>query len=68
MERDLYSRRDQFGIEMRERAKWDIRESMVGSETFLPKHVIVATWKNVSFAGGISSASRIVRIIFLVQI
>jgi hypothetical protein len=39
---------------------WDIRESMVGAETFLPKHIILATWKNVSFAGGIPSASRIV--------
>ena len=49
-----------MGIEMRERAKWDIRESMVGTETFEPKHIIIATWKNVSFAGGITSANRIV--------
>ena len=60
LERDLYSRVDQMGIEMRERAKWDIRESMVGTETFEPKHIIIATWKNVSFAGGITSANRIV--------
>ena len=61
LERDLYSRKDQFGVEIRERAKWDIRESMVGTETFEPKHIAIATWKNVSFAGGITSASRIVR-------
>ena len=60
MERDLYSRTDQFGVEMRERAKADIRESMVGTETFEPKHIIVATWKNVSFAGGIPLARRTV--------
>ena len=40
---------------------WDIRNSMVGTETFEPKHIVIATWKNVSFAGGIPSASRIVR-------
>ena len=56
---------DQFGVEIRERAKWDIRESMVGTETFQPKHIIIATWKNVSFAGGITSAARIVSSIIL---
>lgn len=60
LERDLYTRKDQFGVEIRERAKWDIRESIVGAETFEPKHIVIATWKNVSFAGGIPSASRIV--------
>ena len=60
LERDLYTRKDQFGVEIRERAKWDIRESIVGAETFMPKHIVIATWKNVSFAGGIPSASRIV--------
>ena len=64
MERDLYTRKDQYGIEIRERAKWDIRESMVGTETFEPKLIIVATWKNVSFAGGIPSAARIVRYLY----
>ena len=63
LERDLYSRKDQFGVEIRERTKWDIREGMVGAETFEPKHVIIATWKNVSFAGGITTARRIVRTI-----
>ena len=56
----MYTRKDQFGVEIRERAKWDIRESIVGAETFMPKHIVIATWKNVSFAGGIPSASRIV--------
>ena len=60
LERDLYSRTDQFGVEMRERAKADIREAMVGTEVFEPKHIIVATWKNVSFAGGIPLARRTV--------
>ena len=70
-ERDLYSRKDQFGVELRERAKWDLREAMVGTETFLPKHVVIATWKNVSFAGGIPQARRIVRLnsnIFMPQL
>ena len=58
----MYSRKDQFGVEIRERTKWDIREGMVGAETFEPKHVIIATWKNVSFAGGITTARRIVRV------
>ena len=60
LERDLYTRKDQFGVEIRERAKWDIRESMVGTEAFVPKHMLIATWKNVSFAGGISVARRLV--------
>ena len=60
LERDLYSRTDTFGVEIRERVKWDIRESMVGTDTFEPKHVIIATWKNVSFAGGIPQARRTV--------
>ena len=63
MERDLYTRKDQFGVELRERAMWDIREAMVGTETFEPKHIVIATWKNVSFAGGIPSASRIVSVL-----
>jgi len=58
LERDLYARTDQFGVEIREWLKADIRESMVGTETFEPKHVIIATWKNVSFAGGIPTARR----------
>ncbi|XP_060822301.1 protein mesh-like isoform X2 [Bombus pascuorum] len=53
VEEDLQSRRDQFGVEMRERLKWDIREGMIGAEAFEPKHAIVVTWKNVSFVGGI---------------
>ena len=63
MERDLYTRKDQFGVEIRERAKWDIRDAMVGAETFKPKHIVIATWKNVSFAGGIPSATRIVSLL-----
>ena len=31
LERDLYTRTDQFGVEIRERAKWDLREGMVGT-------------------------------------
>ena len=54
----LFFRKDKFGVEIRERAKWDIREAMVGTETFDPKHIIIATWKNVSFAGGIPIAAR----------
>ena len=36
----------------------------VGTETFKPKHVIIATWKNVTFAGGISVARRTVSLEF----
>lgn len=32
---------------------WDIREGVVGADTFIPKHVVIMTWKNMSFAGGI---------------
>lgn len=53
LERDLRTRTDQFGVEVRERVKWDIREGIIGAETFEPKHVILTTWKNISFAGGI---------------
>ena len=31
LERDLYGRTDQFGVEIRERVKWDIREAMVST-------------------------------------
>ncbi|XP_033329084.2 sushi domain containing 2 mesh isoform X1 [Megalopta genalis] len=56
LERDLQSRKDQFGVEMRERVKWDIREGIVGSESFDPKHAVIITWKNMSFAGGIDTS------------
>ncbi|XP_066592875.1 protein mesh isoform X2 [Prorops nasuta] len=56
LERDLQTRNDQFGAEMRERVKWDIREGVVGSDSFEPKHAVIVTWKNVSFAGGIVNA------------
>ncbi|XP_055535927.1 protein mesh isoform X1 [Wyeomyia smithii] len=56
MERDLQTRTDRPGVEMRERAMWDIREGVVGSDTFIPKHVIITTWKNMSFAGGIDNS------------
>lgn len=52
LERDLPSREDQFGVELRERLMWDIREGMVGTVIFRPKHAIIVTWKNVTFAGG----------------
>lgn len=56
LERDLITRTDRFGVEVRERTMWDIRAGVVGAETFIPKHVLIATWKNVSFAGGIDNA------------
>lgn len=56
MERDLESRKDRYGVEMRERVMWDIREGVVGSDTFVPKHVAIVTWKNMSFAGGIDNS------------
>lgn len=54
--RDLQTRTDQFAVEVRERVKWDIREGIIGSETFEPKHVIIVTWKNMTFAGGIENS------------
>ena len=36
---------------------------MVGADFFKPKHIVIATWKNVSFAGGIVSARRIVSVL-----
>ncbi|XP_006615798.2 protein mesh-like [Apis dorsata] len=56
IERDLRTRRDQFGVEMRERLMWDVREGMIGAEAFVPKHAITVTWKNVSFTGGIDKS------------
>ena len=50
------TRTDRFGVEVRERTMWDIREGVVGAETFIPKHVIIVTWKNMSFAGGIDNS------------
>ncbi|KAK2720563.1 hypothetical protein QYM36_004442 [Artemia franciscana] len=58
LERDLPGRMDQFGVELRERLKWDIREAMIGAESFIPKHTIIATWKNVTFAGGLPQAIK----------
>ncbi|CAH1121477.1 unnamed protein product [Ceutorhynchus assimilis] len=56
MERDLLTRTDQMGVEIRERLKWDIREGVIGSEAFDPKHAVIVTWKNVSFNGGFGNA------------
>ncbi|XP_037921986.1 protein mesh isoform X5 [Hermetia illucens] len=56
MERDLMTRTDRFGVEVRERTMWDIREGVVGADTFIPKHVAIITWKNMSFAGGIDNS------------
>lgn len=50
------TRTDRFGIEVRERTMWDIRQGVVGSDTFIPKHVVMITWKNMSFAGGIDNS------------
>ncbi|XP_037976230.2 protein mesh isoform X1 [Plutella xylostella] len=56
MDRDLQARTDQLGVEMRERLMWDIREGVIGSENFFPKHAVTVTWKNMSFAGGIDNS------------
>lgn len=59
LERDLPARYDQMGVEIRERIKWDIREAIVGAENFLPKHLLIATWKNVSFVGGYNALETV---------
>ncbi|KAL1505442.1 hypothetical protein ABEB36_005011 [Hypothenemus hampei] len=56
MERDLMTRTDRMGVEIRERLQWDIREGVIGSESFIPKHAVIVTWKNVSFNGGFANA------------
>lgn len=56
LERDLQRRTDQFGVEMRERLKWDIREGIIGTDAFDPKHAVIVTWKNMSFTGGIDNS------------
>lgn len=50
------TRTDRFGVEVRERVMWDIREGVIGADTFIPKHVVFLTWKNMSFAGGIDNS------------
>lgn len=35
---------------------WDIREGVIGSDSFIPKHAAFITWKNISFAGGIDNS------------
>lgn len=60
LERDLRTRQDRLGVEIRERLKWDIREGVIGSESFNPKHAIIVTWKNVSFNGGFANALYVV--------
>lgn len=61
-ERDLQTRTDRFGVEVRERVMWDVREGVVGADTFIPKHVVFITWKNMSFAGGIDTSLYKVRL------
>lgn len=41
---------------MRERVMWDIREAIVGADSFIPKHSVIITWKNMSFTGGIDTS------------
>lgn len=60
LERDLQTRTDQLGVEVRERLTWDIRQAVIGADSFLPKHAIIVTWKNVSFAGGITNSLFVV--------
>lgn len=63
LERDLRTRTDRMGVEIRERVKWDIKEGVVGSDSFDPKHAVIVTWKNVSFSGGFGNALYQVNII-----
>lgn len=65
LERDLQTRTDVFGVEVRERLKWDIRTGVIGAETFYPKHAVIVTWKNVTFAGGITQSTSKVRFIII---
>ncbi|CAL8070989.1 unnamed protein product [Orchesella dallaii] len=57
-ERNLMQRTDQLGVELRERLKWDIREGIVGTEWFVPRHALIVTWKNVTFAGNTIEARK----------
>lgn len=68
MERDLQTRTDQMGVEMRERLMWDIRRGVIGAEMFIPKHSAIVTWKNMSFNGGIGNSLFKVRKIHLIRL
>lgn len=69
LERDLPARYDQMGVEVRERIKWDIREAIVGAENFLPKHAMIATWKNVSFVGGYNALENVgTHLFYIIQL
>jgi len=35
---------------------WDIRQGIVGADSFVPKHAMIVTWKNMSFTGGITQS------------
>lgn len=41
--------------------KTDIQEGIVGARNFDPENVVIVTWKNMSFAGGIDNSLFIVR-------
>lgn len=43
-------------IKLRERIWWDIRQGMVGANTFHPRHAVIVTWKNVSQADVVRSS------------
>lgn len=56
--KDLQSAKHKFPVELRERLTADIREGIIGADSFRPKHAVIITWKNVSFSGGIDVSLR----------
>ena len=51
-----------MGVEIRERLKWDIHEGIVESDSFIPKHTVIVTWKNLSFVGGYNALETVISI------
>ncbi|XP_063705418.1 protein mesh-like [Culicoides brevitarsis] len=55
---DLDKSFDTKEIELRERLLADLHEGIIGATDFQPKHAIIVTWKNMSFAGGLDNTLR----------
>lgn len=66
MHSNLDTRLDRYSIELRERLLWDIRDGIIGSEKFVPKHALIVTWKNMTFAGGLENTLK--RVHFLISL
>lgn len=39
--------KDKFGVEMRERMMWEVREGIIGEEKFIKKNEVIVKWKKM---------------------